>query len=410
MVPQAVDGGTSVHRSNGGRDGGSIIHVDPTLFNSATDPSIGLDLLNERSGGLHSTSSILSCFESDSSISDQSDASYHHINTTQTHVYKPTKSSKFNKFPKNNNTRCWLCDPKSYKGNSSRTFHPKTPCENFVKCLNSSCGKISCYSCIKCILDSMKSKKSHNPWFIEYKNVIQQGKTTSLFCHACEYDDPTTLKSTNHPVPKELGKFSGALFFPDFKLIILSPPTGIVDVLSMGNYTPRPIDLVLNPNAYAVKGAWHCVFSNLFAHQLHEEKLTGIPITSVFSPVEFTTTIPMLNATTEASFKIHLYNIGFPKIDIAKDMKGLNSFETNDIKQLVVFGDNLREDVDMSMIIARNPSSKEYMLLNLRYHHKMRSSTKHNFDHEIERFYKVSTQYMKFGKKEKRKSHIQIKD
>ena len=128
----------------------------------------------------------------------------------------------------------------------------------------------------------MKSKKSHDPWFIEYENVIQQGKTTSLFCHACKYDDPTTLKSTNHPIPKELGKFSGALFFPDFKLIILSPPTGIVDVLSMGNYTPKPIDLVSNPNAYAVKGAWHCVFSNLFAHQLHEEKLTGIPITSVF--------------------------------------------------------------------------------------------------------------------------------
>ena len=62
MVPQAVDGGTSVHRLNGGRDGGSIIHVDPTLFNSATDSSIGLDLLNERRGGLHSTSSILSCF------------------------------------------------------------------------------------------------------------------------------------------------------------------------------------------------------------------------------------------------------------------------------------------------------------------------------------------------------------
>ena len=82
---------------------------------SSIDHLLTTNLLNERSGGLHSTSSISSCFESDSSISDQSDASYHHINTTQTHVYKPTKSSKFNKFPKNNNTRCWLCDPNHTK-------------------------------------------------------------------------------------------------------------------------------------------------------------------------------------------------------------------------------------------------------------------------------------------------------
>ena len=249
----------------------------------------------------------------------------------------------------------------------------------------------------------MESKKSHDPWYIEYKNVIQQGSTSSLFCHACEYDNPTTLKPTNHHVPKELGKFSGALFFPDFNLIILSPPTGIVDVLSMGNYTPRPIDLMSNPNAYAVKGAWHCVFGNYFAHQLHEEKVSGIPITSVFSPVEFTCTIPMLDATTEATFKIHLYNIGLPKQDISKDMKGINSFETKDIKKSVVFGENLRDDIDMSIIIARNPSSKEFMLLNFRYHHKIRSSTKRNFDQETERFYKVSTQYMKFGRKKKKK-------
>ena len=50
MVPQAVIDDIGVHRSNGGRGGGSINHVDTTVFNSASDPSISVDLWNEVAG------------------------------------------------------------------------------------------------------------------------------------------------------------------------------------------------------------------------------------------------------------------------------------------------------------------------------------------------------------------------
>ena len=68
---------------------------------------------------------------------------------------------------------------------------------------------------------------------------------------------------------KDLGAFSGAIFFKEFGLIILSPPTGIIDVLSMGQYKPTEIDMEQNSNLYKVKGAYHSVFSNKFTNLLH---------------------------------------------------------------------------------------------------------------------------------------------
>ena len=49
----------------------------------------------------------------------------------------------------------------------------------------------------------------------------------------------------------------------------MSPPTGIIDVLSMGEYKPTAIDMEQNSNLYKVKGAYHSVFNNKFANVLH---------------------------------------------------------------------------------------------------------------------------------------------
>ena len=69
---------------------------------------------------------------------------------------------------------------------------------------------------------------------------------------------------------KDLGAFSGAIFFKEFGLIILSPPTGIIDVLSMGEYRPTKIDVEQNSKLYKVKGAYHSVFNNKFTNFLHK--------------------------------------------------------------------------------------------------------------------------------------------
>ena len=49
----------------------------------------------------------------------------------------------------------------------------------------------------------------------------------------------------------------------------MSPPTGIIDVLSMGEYKPSTIDRKKNSNLYKVKGAYHSVLNNKFANELH---------------------------------------------------------------------------------------------------------------------------------------------
>ena len=49
----------------------------------------------------------------------------------------------------------------------------------------------------------------------------------------------------------------------------MSPPTGIIDVLSMGSYNPTTIEKQHNSDLYKVKGAYHCVFNNKFTNQLH---------------------------------------------------------------------------------------------------------------------------------------------
>ena len=69
---------------------------------------------------------------------------------------------------------------------------------------------------------------------------------------------------------QNLGIYSGAIFFKEFKLIVLSPPPGIIDVLSMGSYSPTKEDMTYNSSLYKVTGAYHSVFSNRFANQLYK--------------------------------------------------------------------------------------------------------------------------------------------
>ena len=51
---------------------------------------------------------------------------------------------------------------------------------------------------------------------------------------------------------------------------MLSPPPGIIDVLSMGCYSPTKKDMANDSNLYKVTGAFHSVFSNRFANELHK--------------------------------------------------------------------------------------------------------------------------------------------
>ena len=73
-----------------------------------------------------------------------------------------------------------------------------------------------------------------------------------------------------HIYLQNLGLYSGAIFFKEFKLIVLSPPPGIIDVLSMGSYSPTKEDMTYNSSLYKVTGAYHSVFSNRFANQLYK--------------------------------------------------------------------------------------------------------------------------------------------
>ena len=66
-----------------------------------------------------------------------------------------------------------------------------------------------------------------------------------------------------------LGIFSGSLYFQEFRLLVLSPDQGIIDILSMGDFNPTKKDLDRNTNIYKVQGAYHYVLSNQTCHNLH---------------------------------------------------------------------------------------------------------------------------------------------
>ena len=79
-----------------------------------------------------------------------------------------------------------------------------------------------------------------------------------------------------------MGKFSGVLHFFEFDFISLSPPCGIIEVLSMGAYNPNTnksstkeddgvdnVGVMDSNNMYPVEGAYHCVIDNEIAYLIN---------------------------------------------------------------------------------------------------------------------------------------------
>ena len=203
------------------------------------------------------------------------------------------------------------------------------------------------------------------------------------YCHACEFKIDNYITSVPRlDSPKFLGKFSGALYFPQFRLVVLSPTEGIVDILSMGSYKPKEKDMAKNSELYRVKGALHCVFSNRFVHQLHEANVTAIPIDEHMKSSIVSISIPMLDGTKK-TFRCMIYNIG-NAVCVDENRKGENEFPINEIKDCVVYGDNLDKTVDISMIIGKHKDSKEYMLLNMRFHQPIPDTS-----HDAQSFFRL---------------------
>ena len=63
--------------------------------------------------------------------------------------------------------------------------------------------------------------------------------------------------------------YSGSIHFPEFGFISLSPPSGFIEILSMGNYSPKKNKNDCYNDKYLVQGAYHCVINNETAHLLH---------------------------------------------------------------------------------------------------------------------------------------------
>ena len=144
----------------------------------------------------------------------------------------------------------------------------------------------SCWLCINAIMDKMLvESKNTDEWYQQMlvlkERTHMKGIVNCKFCHACEFDNK--LKSSGSIIPKiipsehSLGRYSGALFFREFNLFILSTPPGIVDVMSMGEFTPTKKEKKEDDSLYHVDGASHCVISNRLAN-LIERKKSKLPM------------------------------------------------------------------------------------------------------------------------------------
>ena len=104
------------------------------------------------------------------------------------------------------------------------------------------CNRVSCISCIKAMLSSIKGQSKQDLWYKTYHYVVSNNLNWAPFCHSCQFCSKHNLQ-TSHEQQKtntsvEFGNFSGSLLYPQFNLCIMSPPKGIVDIHSIGEYKP----------------------------------------------------------------------------------------------------------------------------------------------------------------------------
>lgn len=125
--------------------------------------------------------------------------------------------------------QCCFCSGTYYRNNTSRVWHNKPTCSTVITCQN--CGRSICYACVKCLLGRISGKSKQDRWYKHYDFILQHNKYTAEFCHACEIKQSTKGNTKMLKQPQALGLYSGALFFPEFKLIMLSPKQGYVDIL-----------------------------------------------------------------------------------------------------------------------------------------------------------------------------------
>ena len=205
--------------------------------------------------------------------------------------------------------------------------------------------------------------------------------------------------SNNIDYTKKLGKYSGALHFFQFDFLSLSPPPGIIEVLSMGGYDPKNDNSQDDDDAetnesidrYPVEGAYHCVLGNELAHSLHVNKskcyynryihfinihiylITSIvnlvPIEQAYKAIATNISIPLIDGSTK-TYRVKIYDIGHSKSVFPNQLKGSNNPCLEDLRRCVVF-EGKETDCDVSMVIGHFQSCQESCLLNLRFHEKV---------------------------------------
>ena len=95
-----------------------------------------------------------------------------------------------------------------------------------------------------------------------------------------------------------MGKFSGALHFFEFDFISLSPPCGIIEVLSMGAYNPNTdqsstkedhgvddVGVMDSNTMYPVEGAYHCVIDNEIAYLININNSKSYLCSFIYIPI-----------------------------------------------------------------------------------------------------------------------------
>ena len=98
--------------------------------------------------------------------------------------------------------------------------------------------------------------------------------------------------------------------------------------------------------------------------------VTSIPINKLTDQKTLKIRIPMLDGGTKV-YKVKLYDVGIAHSSVTKEDIGKNDASIEEVRSSNVFGNDNPDDCDISMIIGEFASSREKVLLNLRFHKKV---------------------------------------
>ena len=116
----------------------------------------------------------------------------------------------------------------------------------------------------------------------------------------------------------------------------------------------------------------HILNNSLCMHKLTISSVTSIPVTNLIDQKILKIRIPMLDGSTKV-YRVKLYDVGEAKYNVTKEDIGRNDASIEEVRSSHVFNDN-PDDCDISMIVGEFPSSREKVLLNLRFHEEVESA------------------------------------